>query len=52
MIDINVAIAAFFLIREPMVAVFFAITSIINIAINFFGQNYTLRKDYLCCKKM
>lgn len=51
-IDINVAIAAIFLIRTPLVAVFFVLTAITNLTISFFCQNYTLRKDYLCCKSM
>lgn len=51
-IDINVAIAAIFLIRAPLVAVFFVLAAVTNLVISFFCQNYTLRKDYLCCKSM
>lgn len=51
-IDINLAVAAIFMIRIPTVSIFFLIAAIINIFINFFCQNYTLRKDYLCCKSM
>jgi hypothetical protein len=51
-IDINLAIAAIFIIRTPTLASLFAIASLINIIISFFCQNYNLRKDYLCCKSM
>lgn len=51
-IDINVAIAAIFMAKAPLVAIVFTIAAIVNIMINFFCQNYTLRKDYLCCKSM
>lgn len=52
LIDINLAIAALFMMRTPIVAAFFFIAAIINLIISFFCQNYTLRKDYLCCKSM
>lgn len=52
MIDINLAIAAIFMIRTPMLAILFTIAGLINLIISFFCQNYSLRKDYLCCKSM
>lgn len=52
LIDINLAIAAIFMIRSPLVSIFFAIAAAINLIISFLCQNYTLRKDYLCCKSM
>ena len=51
-IEINVAIAGWFLIRSPPVAIFFALAAFVNLFVNFLAQNYTLRKDYLCCKSM
>jgi hypothetical protein len=52
LIDINVAMAAIFLTKSSLVTFCFIITALTNLIINFFGQNYTLRKDYLCCKSM
>jgi hypothetical protein len=52
LIDINVAMAAIFLIKTPLVIICFVLTALTNLIINYFGQNYTLRKDYLCCKSM
>lgn len=52
MIDINLAVSAIFMIKIPTISILFLIAAIINIGINFFCQNYTLRKDYLCCKSM
>lgn len=52
LIDINLAIAAIFMMRTPLVAVFFFVAAAINLIISFLCQNYTLRKDYLCCKSM
>lgn len=51
-IDINVAIAAIFMVKAPLVPIFFTLAAVINILISFLCQNYTLRKDYLCCKSM
>mgnify|MGYP000851020941 FL=1 len=51
-IDLNLAISAIFMIRMPIVSALYFIAAVINIGINFFCQNYTLRKDYLCCKSM
>lgn len=52
LLDINLAIAAIFLVINPFVSFCFILAAFINLIINFFGQNYTLRKDYLCCKSM
>lgn len=50
MIEINLAIAALFFIRNPIIAPFLVMAISVNISISFFAQNYTQRKDYLCCK--
>ena len=51
-IEANLAIAGWFMIRSLPISAFFILAAIINLFVNFFGQNYTLRKDYLCCKSM
>lgn len=30
----------------------FAITCLLNLFVNFFQQNYAIRKDYLCCRNV
>ncbi len=40
------------MIRTILVSIFFVFAAFINLAISFLCQNYTLRKDYLCCKSM
>lgn len=52
LIDVNLAVAAIFLVKSPYVAFCYVLACLVNIGVHFLGQNYTLRKDYLCCKSM
>ena len=52
MIELNVAVAALFIIKDPQAIIIFVLTVFTNIFITFIGQNYTQRKDYLCCKSL
>lgn len=52
LIEINLAVAAIIFFADDISAVFFVLTSMVNLFITFFAQNYVLRKDYLCCKNV
>lgn len=52
LIEINLAVAGLIFFADDISAAFFVVTSIVNIFITFFAQNYVLRKDYLCCKNV
>jgi hypothetical protein len=52
MLEINLAVAGFFLTKNIYSSAFFFLAAIIYIFVTFISHNYTLRKDYLCCKSM
>lgn len=52
LIDANIVIGAIFMPKNPLVGIFFVVAVVLNITITFFCQNYSLRKDYLCCKSV
>lgn len=52
LIDANLVIGAIFMGKNPLVSIFYVPAVIMNITINLFCQNYSLRKDYLCCKSV
>lgn len=52
MVELNLIVSAFFFINDTYSAIFFVISTLLNLVVNFFCQNYSLRKDYLCCKSV
>ena len=52
LIDANIVVGAIFMPKNPLVGILFIVAVALNITINFFCQNYSLRKDYLCCKSV
>ncbi len=52
LIDINVALCAFFAAVDTGFIFMGLLVLLLNYLISFFCTNYTLRKDYLCCKSI
>jgi hypothetical protein len=50
LIELNVAITAYFMMVDLYSGIMFGVAIIINLLVTFFMQNYSIKKDYLCCR--